>query len=301
MSTPAATAGAGSVRTIVLVGATSGIGRAAAVRLAAEGHRMILIGRDPRRGAGLVEEIRRLAPPAGRAVFLAQDVSTLAGIEAVVGRIRDETDSVDTLMNNAGVMMPRRILTEEGFELNLAVHHLAPFTMTGLLLPLLSRGAGRIVNTNSAGHHTALFHSGPVSLDFADLQSEHGYDPYLAYSRSKLANLLFTFEFHRRYPGYSIAAIHPGMVRTRLVRSMHNPGFWLLSTATRWMLQPPASGGTAIAALATASAVHSGAYYDRFRQATPSPQALSRTDAARLWERTEQFRGPFAAGGDRMR
>lgn len=288
MSTPQDTVS----RTIVLVGATSGIGRACAIQLAAAGHRLILIGRDQRRGADLVDQIstRTSGTPA---VFLPGDVATGAGIEAVAARIKDETDTIDTLVNNAGVMLPRRTLTEEGMELNFAVHHLAPFSMTRLLLPLLTRGAGRIVNTNSEGHRAPLFGAGDVRLDFDDLQSARHYSPYLAYSRSKLANLMFTFEVHRRRPDVEIVALHPGMVRTRLVRSMHSPGFWLLSIATRWMLSSPAKGGATLTELATSPAIRNGEYYNCHRPATPSVHATNRADAARLWQETEALRGVF--------
>ena len=276
-----------SRRTIVLIGATSGIGRACALHLASAGHRLILVGRDRPRGADLV---RRTG-----GVFIGGDISTRAGIESVVAGVRAETDSIDTLVNNAGVMIPRRTLTEEGMELNFAVHHLAPFTTTSLLMPLLARGAGRVVNTNSEGHRAPLFGGGDIRLDFDDLQSAHRYSPYLAYSRSKLANLLFTTEFHRRHPGFQTAAVHPGMVRTRLVRSMHSPGFWLLSTATRWMLASPSRGGRPLTELATAPAIDNGGYYNGSRPATPSPHAASRADADRLWQETEKLRGPFLA------
>jgi NAD(P)-dependent dehydrogenase (short-subunit alcohol dehydrogenase family) len=282
-------------RTIVFVGATSGLGRASALQLAAAGHRLILVGRDHRRGATLVDRISTRTPGAQRPAFIAGDVATRSGIEAVVARVKDETDTVDTLVNNAGVMVPRRTLTDEGVELNFAVHHLAPFTLTGLLLPLLARGAGRIVGTSSEGHRAPLFGGGDASLDFEDLQTERGYTPYLAYSRSKVANLLFTAEFQRRHPGFEAVAVHPGVVRTRLVRSMHSPGFWLLSTATRWMLASPAKGGEPLTRLATAPTVRSGEYYDRDRPATPSPHAKSRADAERLWQATEALRGPFTA------
>lgn len=288
-----------TARTVVLIGATSGLGRASALQLGAAGHRLILVGRDTGRGASLVDQITAHAPDNRRPLFIAGDVSTRAGVESVVDRIRDETDAVDTLVNNAGVMMSRRKLTEEGVELNFAVHHLAPFTMTGLLLPLLARGEGRIVNTNSEGHRAALFTAEEVRLDFDDLQSERRYSPYLAYSRSKLANLLFTFEFHRRYPGFPIAAVHPGVVRTRLVRSMHRPGFWLLSTATRWMLMSPAKGGQALTELATTPVLKNGGYYDRTTPTAASPRANSRRDAELLWHTTEVLRGPFTAGAER--
>lgn len=290
-----------SARTIVLIGATSGLGRASALQLGTAGHRMILVGRDRGRGLSLAAQITARAPGNRRPVFIAGDISTRAGVAAVAERIKDETDTVDTLLNNAGVMSSRRVLTQEGMELNFAVHHLAPFTMTGLLLPLLARGEGRIVNTNSEGHRAALFGAGEIRLDFEDLQSERGYSPYLAYSRSKLANLLFTFEFHRRHPGFPIAAVHPGMVRTRLVRSMHRPGFWLLSTATRWMLMSPAKGGEALTELATTPVLNSGGYYDRTMPAKASPHANSRADAELLWHTTEVLRGPFTSSADRMR
>jgi NAD(P)-dependent dehydrogenase (short-subunit alcohol dehydrogenase family) len=289
--------GATRARTVVLVGATSGIGRACALQLAAAGHRLILVGRDARRGADLLDRSGAAAPDRPRPVFIAGDVATRSGIEAVASRIADETDAVDTLVNNAGVMLPRRTLTSEGLEMNLAVHHLAPYTLTGLLLPLLARGDGRIVNTNSEGHRAPLFGGGDARLDFEDLQSARGYSPYLAYSRSKLANLLFTAEFHRRRPDLPIVAVHPGVVRTRLVRSMHSPGFWLLSTATRWMLKSPARGAEPLTELATAPTVRSGAYYDRHTPVAPSSAATSVVDAERLWQATESLRGPFDQAG----
>jgi NAD(P)-dependent dehydrogenase (short-subunit alcohol dehydrogenase family) len=293
-------AGRTTARTIVLIGATSGLGRASALQLGDAGHRMILVGRDARRGASLVEQIAARAPDRRRPVFLAGDVSTRAGVESVADRIKNETDAVDTLVNNAGVMVSKRVLTDEGAELNFAVHHLAPFTMTSLLLPLLARGEGRIVNTNSEGHRAALFGAGEVRIDFDDLQSERRYNPYQAYSRSKLANLLFTFEFHRRYPGFPIVAVHPGIVRTRLVRSMHRPGFWLLSTATRWMLMSPDKGGQAVTELATTPVVSNGSYYNRSTPVAASPRANSRADADLLWHTTEVLRGRFATNADRQ-
>lgn len=278
-------------RTIVFVGATSGLGRAGALHLADAGHRLIVVGRDARRGADLLRDLDNRLP---QHTFVAADVSTRAGIEALVTRISSETDHIDTLVNNAGVMVPRRTLTAEGVELNFAVHHLAPFTLTGLLLPLLARGAGRIVTTNSEGHRAPLFGRGDAAVDFDDLQSAHGYSPYLAYSRSKTANLLFTTEFHRRRPSFEMVAVHPGMVRTRLVRSMHTPGFWLLSTATRWMLASPEKGGRPLTELATTSEIRNGGYYNGIRPARPAPHATDRADAERLWQLTEELRGPFA-------
>ncbi|WP_158674710.1 SDR family NAD(P)-dependent oxidoreductase [Streptomyces hoynatensis] len=290
--TPRAVPAAGA-RTVVLVGATSGIGWQAARQLAARGHRLLFVGRDERRGRRLAAALARHP---GGAEFIPGDVSTLAGIEAVAGRIGERTDRVDTLLNNAGVMVPRRRLTAEGIELNFAVHHLAPYSTTGLLLPLLARGEGRVVNTNSEGHRATLS-GGRVELDFADLQSERGYQMFLAYSRTKLANLLFTHEFQRRNPRFTMVALHPGMVRTRLVRGLRNPALWLFNRTARYLLASPARGARPLVHLATAPEVMPGRYYDRFTPVAPSAQSLDREAAARLWEITEELRGPFPRTG----
>ncbi|MGF1430976.1 SDR family NAD(P)-dependent oxidoreductase [Kitasatospora sp. LaBMicrA B282] len=285
-------AASADARTIVLVGATSGIGRQAAVQLASRGHRLILVGRNAGRGQALLAALggaSTAAPP----VFVAGDVSTRSGVEQVARAVRAKTGAVDTLINNAGVMVSPRRVTDEGMELNFAVHHLAPYSMTGLLLPLLDRGDGRIVNTNSEGHRAAVF-GGSADLDFEDLQSARRYDTFGAYSRTKLANLLFTYEFQRRHPRYSMVAVHPGMVRTRLVRSVYNPAIRLLTATTRWFLLPPSQGAKPLVQLATAATVQPGRYYDRFTPVSSSPASLDRHTARRLWAETERLRGPFA-------
>lgn len=198
-------------RAIAIIGATSGLGRAAAEQLAKDKHKLILVGRDPKRA----EQLARQLP---NAVVIDADVSTMAGIGHAAAQIDNAADHLDALVNNAGVMIPTRQTTTEGIELNFAVHHLAPYSMTSKLLPLLARGTGRVVNVNSEGHRAPLFGSGAVRIDFNDLGSDHGYDPFLAYSRTKLANLLFTYELQRRHPELSVVALHPGMVRTDLGR-----------------------------------------------------------------------------------
>jgi NAD(P)-dependent dehydrogenase (short-subunit alcohol dehydrogenase family) len=271
------------VRTIALIGATSGIGRAAADRLSQGGHRLLLVGRDPRR----VERLARALPTA---VVIGADISTLAGIDQAATRIENAVGHLDTLVNNAGVMIRTRRLTTEGAELNFAVHHLAPFSMTSRLLPLLRAGAGRVVNVNSEGHRAPLFGGGPVGLDLDDLNLEHGYEPFLAYSRSKLASLLFTYELQRRHPELSVVAVHPGMVRTALGRDWPR-----IQVAAMHALSMPARKGAApVVALATAPVVERGAYYDRFAVARSSAESYDRTLARQLWEATEALRGaPF--------
>lgn len=123
-------------RTIALIGATSGLGRAAADQLTQDGHNLILVGRDPKR-------VQRLAEQLPGAVVIGADVSTIAGVDHAASQIFNAADHLDALINNAGVMIPTRQTTSEGAELNFAVHHLAPYSMTSKLLPLLVRDAGR--------------------------------------------------------------------------------------------------------------------------------------------------------------
>lgn len=271
-----------SDRTIALIGATSGLGRAAAGQLAKDGYNLILVGRDP-------ERVKRLAKQLPAAVVIGADVSTVAGVDHAAAQIADAADRLDALVNNAGVMIPTRQATSEDVELNLAVHHLAPYSMTSKLLPLLARGAGRVVNVNSEGHRAPLFGGGPVRIDFGDLNTEHGYDPFLAYSRTKLANLLFSYELQRRHPELSVVAVHPGMVRTDLGR--HWPRIQV--AAMHAMSISARKGAEPVVSLATEPVVERGAYYNRFTTTRSSSESYDKDAARCLWEVTEALRGRF--------
>lgn len=271
-----------TVRTIALIGATSGLGRAAADQLAKDGHNLVLVGRDPKR-------VERLAQQLPAAVVIGADVSTDAGIDHVTAQIEGAVDHLDALVNNAGVMIPTRQTTSEGIELNFAVHHLAPYSVTSRLLPLLQAGSGRVVNVNSEGHRAPLFGGGPVRIDLHDLNMEGGYDPYLAYSRTKLANLLFSYELQRRHPELSVVAVHPGMVRTDLGR--HWPRIQV--AAMHAMSISARKGAEPVVSLATAGSVEPGGYYNRCTPTRSSAESYDRDLAHQLWEATEALRGSF--------
>ncbi|MDP4511547.1 SDR family NAD(P)-dependent oxidoreductase [Nonomuraea turcica] len=271
------------MKTVVLTGATAGIGREAAIRLAASGHKLVLVGRNAQRGEELAVRLHG-------AHFVQGDLSTSAGVAQVAESITEALGTVDVLINNAGVMEPRRRLTDEGMELNFAVHHLAPYSLTKALLPLL-RTDGRVVNVNSIGHARAMRGSGPVTLDFDDLQSERSYEATLAYSRAKLANLLFSYELQRRYPAMTVVALHPGMVRTDLGRSFPR----LQVMAVTALAPSAAKGAEPLCVLATDPDVVKGGYYDRNTLTNSSPASYDTEAARRLWEITEQLRGPYPA------
>jgi len=268
--------------TIVLVGATSGLGRQAAIQLAAAGHRMVLLGRDPERAYQLTRELPT-------ATVVTADVSTAAGVDQAAKEIGDAVDAVDVLVNNAGVMTPDRQTTHEGIELNLAVHLLAAYSMTSRLLPLLHRGSSRVINVNSEGHRAPMRGGGPVRLNLADLNAERDFDPFLTYSRTKLANLLFSYELQRRHPELTVVALHPGMVRTDLGRQFPRIQVALLTA----LMLTARQGARSIVRAATEPDVVAGGYYNRFTLTSSSAASYDADTARRLWQAAEELRGPF--------
>ena len=206
-----------SGKTIIVTGANSGIGYEAALALAKKGANVVLACRSPERSQAAADRIRAAAPKAN--LELAPlDLSSLRSVRSFAEWFQRTHERLDVLVNNAGVMAIPRQLTEDGFELQLATNHLGHFALTGLLLGrmLTSANAGapsRIVNVSSMVHTIGRF-------DWSDLQMERRYSKWLAYGRSKLANLLFTYELARRLEarGAPVIAVacHPGYAATNL-------------------------------------------------------------------------------------
>jgi NAD(P)-dependent dehydrogenase (short-subunit alcohol dehydrogenase family) len=187
-------------------------------------------------------------------------------------------------VNNAGVMTPTRQVTGDGVELNLAVHHLAPWSMTALLLPLIPAG-GRIVNVNSEGHRSPM-RGGVVRIDPERLEDgPESFDPFLTYSRTKLANLLFTYELQRRRPELSVVAVHPGMVRTDLGRQFPK----LQVAAVQAFALSARRGAEPVVRLAIGDEAPTG-YYDRFTRVRSSATSYDEDLAQRVWVATEKLR-----------
>jgi NAD(P)-dependent dehydrogenase (short-subunit alcohol dehydrogenase family) len=265
------------MNTVVLIGATSGLGRQAAAQLAAGGHRLFLVGRDPARAAALSDKLPE-------ATVIAADVSVRSGLDVVAKRIAAATERIDVLVNNAGVMTPTRQLTEEGIELNLAVHHLAPWSATALLLPLMPPGA-RVVNVNSEGHRSPM-RGGVVRIDPARLEDgPTEFDPFLTYSRTKLANLLFSYELQRRRPDLAVAALHPGVVRTDLGRQFPR----LQVAAVQAFALSARRGAEPVVKLAVGPERPTG-YYDRFTLVRSSTISYDEELAGGVWTATEELR-----------
>lgn len=198
---------------IVLTGATSGIGRRAALELADDGATVAAVGRDEDRGRTLEDAA---AETPGDVTFYRADLAVQDSVRELADRLRADLDGIDVLAHNAGISRSSRTESPDGVELTLAVNHLAPYLLTHELLDELRAAApSRVVVTASEVHRGA-------DLDFDDLQFEDGYDSMDAYGRSKLANVAFTFELAERLPeGITANCFHPGFVpETNLFRNL---------------------------------------------------------------------------------
>ncbi|HUO02997.1 MAG TPA: SDR family oxidoreductase [Rhizomicrobium sp.] len=272
-------------KTVVITGATSGIGEVAAVQLAEQGARIVFTARDKERAQTTLEKLRRVNPASGHVVHLA-DLSLLAETRRAAEEIKEEP-AIDVLINNAGALFNNRIETADGLEKTFALNHMSYFVFTNLLLPRLKAGA-RIVNTASDAHHRA-------KLDFSDLQSRKGYSGFAVYSKSKLCNILFTRELARRIAGTGITAnsLHPGFVATRFGDQSGGVLSALVRVAKPIGAISPAEGAKTIIYLASSPEVArtSGEYFTKCAPASPSAEARSDQDARKLWDVSAEIAG----------
>ena len=269
-------------KTIVITGATSGIGQIAAERLAQQGARIVQIARSIPRGEAALARLNAINN-AGHTVHYA-DLSRLFEMKRIAAAVASKEPRIDVLINNAGAMFNTRQVTEDGLELTLATNHAAYFVLTLGLLKSLQKGA-RIVSTASDAHRGA-------KLDFSDLQCEKGYSGFGAYRKSKLANILFTRELARRATGITANSLHPGFVSTRF--GDESGGFLaMLFRVAKLGAITPEKGAETIVYLASSPDVASttGQYFYKCKPSTPTKEAQDDAAAKRLWDETERLTG----------
>ena len=276
-------------RICVITGATDGIGKAAACSLALQGAKLLLHGRDPEKGIRAVAEVKaRSGNPAVE--FLQADFSSLAQVRHLAGMLAERAPRIDVLINNAGGIFGKRALSQDGYEMTLAVNHLAPFLLTHLLVEQLkSGGPARIVTTASNAHRRARIH-------FDDLQSTRGYSPMGVYGMSKLANILFTRALAKRLQGTSVTAtaVHPGFCRTGFGRDLQaSPIVKGLFRVASLFARSAEKGAETVVYLASSPEVQgaSGGYYFDCKPIAPSAAAQDEAAAERLWQVSEQLVG----------
>ncbi|MGD0190118.1 MAG: SDR family oxidoreductase [Rhizomicrobium sp.] len=271
--------------TIVITGATSGIGEVAADRLALKGARIVFIARDHARGEETCKHLAAIAPHSEHVVYYA-DLSKLAEMKRVAADIAAAEQKIDVLVNNAGAMFSSRRVTADGLEMTFATNHMSYFVLSNVLRERMGAG-GRIVNTASDAHNGA-------HLDFDDLQSAKHYSGFGVYGRSKLCNILFTRELARRLAGTGITAncLHPGFVATRFGNQSGGVLSFAIRAAKNFALTPE-QGAETIVYLASSPDVSdaTGGYYVKCKPATPSKAAQSDDDAKRLWDISARLAG----------
>ncbi|MCA1730778.1 MAG: SDR family NAD(P)-dependent oxidoreductase [Actinobacteria bacterium] len=264
--------------TVLVTGATDGLGRRVALELAGRGAAVLLHGRSRERCEAVVEELRGQTGAEGSRYYLA-DFSSLGEVRGLAEQIFSEHAHLDVLVNNAGIIAREREETEDGLELTFAVNYLAHFLLTNLLVPLLRDSApARVVNVASAGQSPVVFR---------DVMLERGYDGMRAYTQSKLAQVIFTFELaeHLQGTGVTTNVLHPAtLMDTKMVLETFGRASSSVQEGTdatvRLAVSPKLEGVT-------------GRYFEGTREARANRQAYEGEARKRLWDLSEELCGRF--------
>jgi NAD(P)-dependent dehydrogenase (short-subunit alcohol dehydrogenase family) len=270
-------------RTVLVTGGTGGIGKATAAGLAVLGAHVAITGRDRARADAAAAEIRTAT--GGQVDVFVADLSSQADVRRLASDVLAKLPRIDVLVNNVGGYWNTRHVTADGLERTFAVNHLAPFLLTQLLLDRLQESAPARVVTVSSNAHAA------GRIDFDDLQGERSYSGERAYSQSKLANILFTYELVRRLSGTSVTAnaLHPGVVRTSFGAEDPSGVQRMLVPVLRPFLKSPARGAATSIHLASGRVRVSGRYFVNSKPRASSFRSYDEADARRLWEISDKL------------
>lgn len=280
-------------KVVLITGATDGLGKAAALALAKQGATVVIVGRDPAKTRATAGEMKEQSGTPS-ADGLVADLSSMAEVRRLANELRQGYSRLDVLINNAGAIFARRQATVDGYERTFALNHLSQFLLTNLLLSILEAGApSRIINVSSQAHEGG-------AIDFDDLQGERSYGigGGRAYSRSKLANIMFTYELARRLAGAGVTAnaLHPGTVATRFGED--NGGMMRLGMRMFHRFAISAEeGADTIIYLASSPEVEgvTGRYWEKRRPIRSSPASYDEGAQKRLWDVSAQMTGLVAS------
>jgi NAD(P)-dependent dehydrogenase (short-subunit alcohol dehydrogenase family) len=260
------------MRTVLITGSTDGIGLATAKQLLAQGHRVLIHGRDEAKAEAVAARL------VGETVAVFGDLSELSQVRKLAEQVAAVTPVLDGLINNAAIFSKTRALSPDGFEMTMAVNHFAPFLLTHLLLPALKNSDdARVVNVSAALHARSR-------LDLSDIHFEKRYDGRLAYGASKLANVAFTLELARRTPNTQVttAALHPGVISTKLLEQ----AFGMTGASVE-------EGARTSVFCATSATLrgNSGKYFVDSAESTPGALASDEAFGQSLWELSSRLVG----------
>ena len=268
-------------QTVMITGATSGIGAVAALELARKGARVVGVGRNPEKCAAAASRIAKETDNLN-VEYLVADLSSQDQIHRLAEAFKAKYSRLDVLVNNAGAFFSKRQESVDGIEMTLALNHLNYFLLTNLLLDTLKASApARIINVSSNAHMG-------TQINFADIESRRRYISWTAYAQSKLANVLFTYELARRLEGTGVTAnaLHPGFVATGFGQNNHDLVGWGTGIVQRIAARSPEQGARTIIYLASSAEVDqvSGKYFVDEKEARSSPASYDADTAMRLWE-----------------
>jgi NAD(P)-dependent dehydrogenase (short-subunit alcohol dehydrogenase family) len=276
------------IKTTIITGATSGIGKATALALAKKGHAVYMLVRNITKGEQLRQEIIH-ASKSQEVYVIYCDLADLATVKSAAQTLKDKLFSINVLINNAGGIFAERELSKDGFEMTFAINHLGHFVLTMCLMPLLERGQARIINVSSSAHKMG-------KPDFDDLQSAHKYSAIKAYGTAKLFNIYFTKSLAERYKskGITVFALHPGVVKSAFWDDFSGWQKKLLFLARPFMISAEEGAQTSIY-LATEPKLDakSGQYFKKQKVTKPSDMANDEAARNRLWELSEQLSAGF--------
>ncbi|MDE0758769.1 MAG: SDR family oxidoreductase [Pseudomonadales bacterium] len=275
---------------ILITGGNSGIGKVAAIELAKLGASMVLACKPGDKTQAALAEINAVARQP--AINLPVDLASLESVRDLVGEFKQRYDSLDVLINNAGVFPARKKLTDDGFELQIGVNHLSHFLLTNLLLDVLkATPSARVVTVSSMLHKKG-------QIDFGSFRGEKKYNSQTAYAQSKLANVLFSVELARRLAVTDVTSncLHPGGVRTDIMRDLP----WLVRKLVDLMFITPQEGAKTTVKLASDSSLAevTGKYFDQTRLESCSQLAEDEDLCGQLWQESEQL-VELSAGAER--
>ncbi len=262
-------------KTILVTGSTDGIGKKTAEILASKGHNLIIHGRNENKCKNTVEELKTKTNNT-QIDYVVSDLSSFSDIRNGFGNLATKLDKLDVLINNAGIYAKEYKLTVDGIESTMAVNHFAVYLLTGILFPLLKNsGNARVITVSSIAHERA-------KLDLNDINMQKGYNHYIAYANSKLANILFSNYLASKVDANEITfnSLHPGVISTKLLKE----GFGMTGASLE-------EGSTASIHLATSDSVNNitGKYYIKYNATKTSADASNLKLAEELWVLSEKL------------
>lgn len=275
------------MKTALITGANSGIGKATAITLANQGYHVVFIARNLQKAEATKKEILH-ASNNDFVDFIIADLLSLAQVRKAAEIFKHRYQKLDLLINNAGVCLPERKISGDGFEEMFQINHLSHFLLTNLLLDALKmNNEARVVNVSSAGYKMGKF-------DLANLQSEKNFGPFTTYCNTKLLNILFTFELAERLKGSGITvnAVHPGVVRTNFASELK--GFFkLVNILFKPFLLSPAKGAATSVHVATSEEVNktTGKYFEKSKVVLPKNEFINITNQKHLWDKSMELTG----------